>query len=173
MLICLGARTDLDELHNSLQAGKSLQDISNEHFVPFLKYQRGICAHKFLNESHRSWVTEVHVYWGATGTGKTRKVYDENTDVWVHAEGSWFDGYEGNENVLFDDFHGGVFKLPYLLKLLDRYPMRVPIKGGFVQWKPKKVFITSNIDPAMWFMSANKEHVLALNRRFTEVLEFQ
>lgn len=84
----------------------------------------------------------------------------------------WFDGYEGQENVLFDDFHGGVFKLPYLLKLLDRYPMRVPVKGGFVQWKPRRIFITSNIDPDLWFSNANREHVAALNRRFTETFYF-
>lgn len=150
-----------------------MSDIADNHFTNFLRYQRGIVAYRFTKDKPRDFATEVHVYWGVTGSGKTKKVFDENSDVWVHAEGMWFDGYEGQEHVLFDDFHGGVFKLPYLLKLLDRYPMRVPIKGGFVQWKPKKIFITSNLDPKVWFSNAHPEHVAALERRFTEVIHFQ
>jgi len=147
--------------------------VADEHFSSFIRFQRGIQSYRFVKDQARDFPTEVHVYWGATGTGKTKKVFDENSDVWVHAEGMWFDGYEGQESVLFDDFHGGVFKLPYLLKLLDRYPMRVPIKGGFVQWKPRRIYITSNLDPKMWFMSAHTEHVAALERRFTTVTLFE
>ena len=26
--------------------------------------------------------------------------------------------------------------------MLDRYPLRVPIKGGFAWWNPKQIFVT-------------------------------
>lgn len=168
-----GRRSDLDALHASLQEKKSLEEISNEHFGSFLKYQRGITAYKFANAAKRNWITEVHVLWGSTGTGKTRYVYEHENNVYPHAGGQWFDGYEGQEIVLFDDFAGSEFKLQYLLKLLDRYPMQVPIKGGFVQWAPKKVYITSNLDPDEWYRNAHPEHQQALKRRFTTVQHFQ
>jgi len=162
----------LVKLYADLKEKRSLKEISNDHFGAFIKFQRGITAYNYVNDTPRNWESEVYVYWGATGTGKTRKVHEENPNVWVHTDGPWFDGYQGEEAVLFDDFHGGVFKLPYLLKLLDRYPMRVPIKGGFVQWKPKRIYITSNLDPDTWFYNAHEEHKNALKRRFKEVLKF-
>ena len=168
-----GNRSDLDALHTSLLEKRPLEDISNDHFGSFLKYQRGIAAYRFANAPKRTWETLVIVYWGRTGAGKSRAVHDNATDLYCHPGGQWFDGYEGQKQVLFDDFGGSEFKLQYLLKLLDRYPMQVPIKGGFVQWAPKEVYITSNLDPDDWFRNANAEHVRAMFRRFTNVVHFE
>lgn len=35
----------------------------------------------------------------------------------------WFDGYCGQEVVVFDDFRPWWCRFDYLLRLLDRYPM--------------------------------------------------
>lgn len=115
------------------------------------------------------------VYWGRTGAGKTRSVYDNLPSLdslFVYAGSGWFDGYDGQPIVLFDDFGGHEFKISYLLKLLDRYPIRVPVKGGFVHWAPQEIYITSNIDPHNWYSNANPEHVRALLRRITLIHEF-
>lgn len=62
--------------------------------------------------------------------------------------GQWFDGYEGHESVIFDDTDPTSFIMrATFLKLFDRYPMSVPIKGGFVEWHPRRAFITSNFHP--------------------------
>lgn len=121
----------------------------------------------------RDWVTEVLVFWGRTGAGKTRLVHELATDLYIHPGGAWFDGYDGQADVLFDDFGGSDFRLPYLLKLLDRYQMTVPIKGGFVQWAPRRIFITSNIDPNNWYSGAFIEHQAALRRRITGIRHFE
>jgi hypothetical protein len=116
------------------------------------------------------------VYWGRTGAGKTRAVFDNvpsPEDIYVHPGGQWFDGYDGQPIVLFDDFGGSEFKLTYFLKLLDRYPMQVPIKGGFVSWIPKEVYITSNRNPLEWYPNAHGEHVNAMFRRFTNNVRFE
>lgn len=166
-----GHRSDLDNCKALLDSG-GLALVAQEDFSSFVRYHRGFEKYLGLQQPKRSWETAVYIYWGKTGTGKTRKVHDECADLYVHTEEKWFDGYTGQESVLFDDFHGGVFKLPYLLKLLDRYPMQVPIKGGFVSWIPKKIFITSNIDPKTWFPNANEEHINALFRRVTNIIHF-
>ena len=51
--------------------------------------------------------------------------------------------------------------------------MRVPVKGGFVQWVPKRIWITSNYSPKEWYPNAKDEHVKALFRRLTRVVRFR
>lgn len=113
---------------------------------------------------------QIWTFWGKTGTGKTRRVWEfANVDeLWVHPGDRWFDGYDSQRAVLFDDFDGSWFKLSYLLKLLDRYMMQVPVKGGYVWWNPKTIYLTSNINPKDWYPQANEEHKAALKRRLTE-----
>lgn len=149
-----GKRTDLDELHQFLRDGGSLINVSNEYFGPFLRYQRSIKEYIFINSEKRSWQVDVHVYWGKTRTGKTRKAYEEATnEVWVYPGKGWFDGYYGQAHVLFDDFYGDM-PISLLLKVLDDwYPCSVPTKGGHVNWAPKKIWITSNTDPRDWYSS--------------------
>lgn len=108
--------------------------------------------------------------------GKTRSVWENATteeDVFVYPGGGWFDGFDNHPIVLFDDFGGSEFKISYLLKLLDRYPLRVPIKGGFVEWNPLEIYITSNLNPNVWYPNAHAEHVAALFRRFTNIVKFE
>lgn len=117
---------------------------------------------------------DVHIYYGDTGSGKTRAVYDKESldDLYVHPGGHWFDGYDGQDAVLFDDFSGSCFPISYFLKILDRYPMTVPVKGGFVNWKPRRIYVTSNLNPTEWYSGAHIEHQRALRRRFTHVIHF-
>lgn len=168
-----GSRTDLESLRNDLELNKSMKEISTDHFEAFLKYRRSIYAFRSLHAIQRNWVCSVVVYWGRTGTGKTRSVVDNATDLWIHPGGDWFDGYDNHKQVLFDEFSGSSFKLQYLLQLLDRYPMRVPIKGDFVSWCPEEIYITSNIDPESWYNQATFEHVRALFRRITNIVHFE
>lgn len=170
-----GKRTDLDVVFERVKAGATRTEIRDEFFKTYAKYHRAI--DKLISDTApvRTWETEVIVYWGKTGTGKTRQVYrfHKLEEIYVHPGDSWFDGYDGHPIVLFDDFSGGEFKLTYLLKLLDRYPMQVPIKGSFVNWVPKKIYITSNKNPEDWYPAAYSEHRAALKRRLKVVTEFK
>lgn len=170
-----GKRTDLDNLREDLLQNLPLQEIAQTHFASFIRYQRGINAFRSILAPERNWEMEVRVYWGKTGTGKTRRVYEESEGraVYSHPGGPWFDGYDQQEIVLFDEFTGSYFALPYLLRLLDRYPMRVPIKGGFVSFVPRIIYITANYAPEAWYTNAKPEHVAALMRRLTDILFFE
>lgn len=168
-----GHRSDLVALKNAIDSGLPMVTVADTHFSTYLRYYKGINEYKRLRATPRNWQTLNIVYWGRTGTGKTRSVHENATSLYVHPGGQWFDGYDGHKQVLFDDFGGSEFKLSYLLKLLDRYPMSVPIKGGFVNWCPEEIYITSNLDPDTWYANANPEHVLALKRRFSFVYHFE
>jgi hypothetical protein len=86
-------------------------------------------------------------------------------EYWVHNGDRWFDGYSGQLTVIFDDFDGKQVEFRFLLRLLDKYPMQVPVKGGFVNWVPRFVFITSNAYPDEWYPEVPVRDMEALKRR--------
>ena len=70
--------------------------------------------------------------------------------------------------MLFDDFDGWV---PFrtFLQWLDVYPLLLPVKGGFVVANYTKVYITSNLDPYVWYQGVDPAPLL---RRLKEVKYF-
>lgn len=78
---------------------------------------------------HRQEVPEVRVYWGTTGTGKSKQAFEdakENNQYWKDSTG-WWDGYSPGDVVIIDDFKGSWWDITFMLKLLDRYPLRVQV----------------------------------------------
>lgn len=169
-----GARSDIDQLVTRIREGWSRDRIRDEYPKLFLRYTKSIERWISDVQTTRNWQVDVIVHWGATGTGKTRSVFEfiKHDEIYVHPGEQWFDGYTGQSVALFDDFNGSEFKLSYLLKLLDRYPMKVPVKGGYVNWIPKHIFITSNKSPEEWYEHAYPEHKRALMRRITLIKKF-
>lgn len=169
-----GSRSDLASMFDAIKSGKRKREILDEHFGAFSRAHRAANDAMLIYAKPRNWVMVVKVFWGDTGLGKTRKAVDEcGEDIpYFHPGGGWFDGYDGQSNVIFDDFGGSEFKLTYLLKLLDRYAMRVPVKGGYVNWAPKTIYITANRAPKDWYSGATIEHQAALKRRITEIHHF-
>jgi len=88
------------------------------------------------------------------------------TNYWVKKPGysqtPYFDGYEGQEVVVIDEFYGWLPK-DLLCRMCDRYPLLVDTKGGCVNFYPKTIIITSNTDPQEWYDGG----LGALERRFT------
>lgn len=162
-----GERSDL-AVAVELVKKRGASAVAEELPETFVKYHRGLTALQGALEKPRDTAPEVHVRWGEPGSGKTRFVYDNHPheEIWVKPAGDWFDGYVGQEVALFDDFYGSV-KYCEFLKLLDRYPMRVPVKGGFVQWRPRVIYITSNAPPEEWYKSIADKR--ALLRRITSI----
>lgn len=169
-----GHRSDIDKLTKAIREGQSRNRIRDEFPLMYLRYSK--CIEKWISDLQpsRDWIVDVVVHWGKTGTGKTRSVFEftNRQCIYVHPGEQWFDGYEGQSVVLFDDFNGSEFKLSYLLKLLDRYPMKVPVKGNYVNWIPKHIFITSNKSPDEWYPNAYEEHKNALKRRISLIKHF-
>lgn len=173
-VVTRGYRSDLSDMLSAIRRGDSKNVIIEEHFSAYAKATRAANEAFIMFAPCRDWMPETYVYWGETGTGKTRRAFNEAGDnPYMHPGGQWFDGYTGQPSVIFDDFGGSEFKLTYLLKLLDRYPMRVPIKGGFVNWVPRKLFITSNYSPNDWYPNARDEHRRALMRRISKRVHFR
>jgi len=106
------------------------------------------------------------VYWGATGTGKSRRAWDEaSLEAYPkNPRSKFWDGYRGHEHVVMDEFRGGI-DIAYLLIWLDRYPVIVEVKGASVVLRATHVWITSNVDPRDWYPTADQATKAALMRR--------
>lgn len=88
--------------------------------------------------------------WGPSGTGKSRYVWNLHPDLYrVNPSDryKWKDGYFGQDVVLFDNVTLTNINPPEFLQEIDRYPIDVPKKGGFVAWRPSKIYITSIYRP--------------------------
>jgi len=109
---------------------------------------------------------EIRVYWGHTGTGKSRRAWDEaGLDAFPKDPRTKFwDGYRGHKNVVIDEFRGGI-DIAHLLRWFDRYPVVVEVKGSSVVLAAERIWVTSNINPREWYPDLDDETRAALLRR--------
>lgn len=111
-------------------------------------------------------VRSAVVYWGPTGVGKSRRAWAE-AGVGAYpknARTKWWDGYQGEEHVVIDEFRGDI-GVGNLLTWLDRYPVLVEIKGSSIPLMAKKIWFTSNLAPENWYPDLDLETRDALMRR--------
>lgn len=115
-------------------------------------------------------VRDVRVFWGPSGTGKSRRAWDEaGAGAYAKCPRSKFwDGYQSHDAVIIDEFRGGI-DVAHLLRWFDRYPVRVEIKGSTRPLNAKGVWITSNIPPVSWYPDLDADTFLALQRRLSLV----
>ncbi len=125
--------------------------------------------------------TEVHWYHGETGTGKSRAAFTEaaasGRRVYV-ASGPgtkggrwWFDGYDGHDGMIVDDFRPAWCSIEQLLRILDVNGVRIECKGGSRQMLAREIWITCPKHPAECYYEAG-EDVEQLVRRISDVKEF-
>jgi len=107
-----------------------------------------------------------HVFWGPTGTGKSRRAWEEaGMDAYSKDPRSKFwCGYQGESNVVIDEFRGGI-DIAHLLRWLDRYPVRIEIKGSSRPLLSTTFWITSNLSPSDWYPDTDHLTQEALIRR--------
>lgn len=171
-----GKRNDIAEFRDAIRSGKRLRELDDDYCEILARHNRyRATVLSYANKPSGFTPVTVELYWGAPGTGKTRKAFDENPDIYIVpiSDTLWFDGYDGESTVLIDDFSGWL-KLDHLLRLLDGYPKQVPVKGGFVWLVATKIILTSNSHICNWY-DWNKHGDVkyrALKRRFSNILEF-
>lgn len=176
-----GARSDLLVVCQLLKEGVPMPTLALDHPDVFVKYSRGLEKLQTFLSLPRPEPPEVILCYGEPGCGKTRLVRNSCDSSELYTDpigaGAWFDGYNGEPHALFDDFDGCMshVRLKDFLRIIDRYDgLRVPIKGGFVIWAPRTIWITSNYHPRTWWDWSNREvQYPALQRRFTKVYHWR
>lgn len=168
-----GARNDISQAVATLQTD-GLNGVRNNHPTVYLKYHMGFKALQNDYECEMR-TRKPNVVWsyGPTGTGKTKSFYDfvehrggiNNNNIYIKDSTKWWDGYKGQPYILIDDFRGAI-PFNMLLRILDRYPMNVEVKGGYRQLANADIFITSAHSPLATYQSDRvKEDIQQLIRR--------
>lgn len=165
-----GQRNDLLTVKRALDAGASEEELVEEHFVQCARHMRFFRDYRRIKARQRSWKSHVVVLWGPTGTGKSRYATENYPGAYWKPQGDWWDGYEGQETVVIDEFYGWL-SYSIMLRLLDRYPLIVGTKGGHANFAPRTIVITSNRHPIEWY-NTNKHPYPPLERRIDQILHF-
>lgn len=156
-----GRRTIEDRLRDR----DSITIIKREEPLFYVRYYRGI--EKLLSTPHGGLnfrTVEVTWLYGKTGVGKTRQVMEMDSVYKLDPPYNWFDGYEGEDILLLDDYENDSIARGMLLNMLDGYRLRLPIKGSHTWAEWTKVFVTSNEHPCAYTLWDK-----ALERRVTSV----
>lgn len=112
----------------------------------------------------------VHWWFGPTGVGKSRKAFETyGSEAYVKMNDKWWDGYVGQKTVIFDDYRSNLCPFHILLRILDRYPYRVEVKGGSIELSATVFVITTTSLPEVIWYSRTGEAINQLLRRITHI----
>lgn len=162
-----GKRNDLERVKEMVKAGANTREIWD--IAPSFQAMKMAEIGMKLYEQQRMWEMHVYWFWGPTGSGKTRRAFEEAQNPWISGKSlKWWDGYDGHKHVIIDDFRADFCTFHELLRILDRYPYRVETKGGTRQLVATHIWITSCHPPEKIYQKS-EEDVQQLLRRITQV----
>lgn len=165
-----GKRTDIIICKEALENGQNMRgiirDARSNQVIRF--------AQNWLTalEQQRSWKPTVIYLYGSTGCGKSRfaSFYaKKERTYWCNETNKWWDGYDAHPVVIIDDMRQGWCRFETMLRILDRYPHRVEVKGGYRQLLAKTIIVTSNLHPKILYDIAEESYT-KLKRRIKWIL---
>lgn len=164
-----GQRTDLMAVKQMIEDGSSERQVLDQYYGLWMRYAKNIRHHIRMVQPQRTWKTEVFVVIGTPGTGKSHWANEQGENCYFKQRSNWWDGYEGQETVIIDDFYAW---LPFdlLLRICDKWPLLVETKGGQVNFTAKKIIFTSNQEPDEWY--TNIKNFAAFQRRVNHWVRF-
>jgi len=177
-----GSRSDLVEIFTMIKNGASDFEIMSKYPSQFIMYGKAIsqARQSFLREAHGNDFRQLQVTYifGSTGVGKTRSVmekygYKNVYRVTDYGTGA-FDGYNGQDVILFDEFRSSI-KISNMLTYLDGYPVELPCRFANKPALFTKVYIISNIPLYAQYELVQKNEPKtydAFCRRINEVYDF-
>lgn len=174
----------MTRLIEDIKSGKSISEILNEN--PNLAFKikdieilrQTLLAEKYANEIRN---IEVSYIFGASGTGKTRGIFEQfpMQDIcritnYRGNSGINFDAYHAHDVLVFEEFHSQI-SIADMLNYLDIYPLMLPARYNDRVACFTKVFLTSNIPLDEQYKSiqlTQQETWKAFNRRIHNIIEY-
>ncbi len=170
-------RETLTEWVEAFKAGTTLGELIQQDPVTAAAYHKPLewLALKLVKPR----TVKPYVIWlyGPSGVGKSTRVLDEvGVQAYWHKCDSfkWWSLYTGQQDVVLEELRGGHATLNELLRLLDFTPLAVETKGGHMQMRATKVYVTTPFAPTRIFRDedgARHEAIGQLRRRVDEVYE--
>ena len=140
--------------------------------------REALLSEKFRNENRDVFISYLY---GASGTGKTRSIFENHAakDVcritnYRQGKGISFDGYNGQDVLVFEEFHSQI-PIEEMLNYLDIYPLSLPARYTDRTACYTKIYITSNL--SLWeqyreVQEYRPETWKAFLRRIHRVMEY-
>lgn len=165
-----GKRTDLDHIKELIDDGSSFYDLYDYHFGTVVRCEKGIRNYIAMRDTIEATSTiyeppEVIVYVGPAGAGKT---WHCATDPdYMDGKGYrfpvqmdtklYFDGYDRQKTLWFDEFSGKTMQFTKFCQLTDRFGARYETKGGSVLvFGLKKILISTIQFPHLWWAGSER-----------------
>lgn len=166
-----GNKKRWDDARKAAEEGR-FDDIDSEIFMRCHGTIKRIRFDAMLKAVPKDTDVRMEWFWGKAGVGKSRKAREENPGAFLKkASNKWWDGYEGEDVVIIEDFDKRHDYMIHDLKIWgDRYAFPAEVKGGMIKIRPKKLIVTSNWHPTkIWTADEDLEPIM---RRFdcTEIV---
>lgn len=145
-----GFRADLERIRTDVKRGHTITQLWEDYYPTMVRYHKAIERFKEVVAPERDSPPVVHVLYGPTGTGKSKWCKDNFPDAYWKSQDRWWDHYESNHTVIFDEFYGWI-RFSELLRICDRYPCLLERKGGFVKFNSHNLIFCSNTKPRDWY----------------------
>lgn len=149
-----GKRHDLLVLRDAIRDKQTDIDLLDEDETApqFFKYQIGIKAARSAYDipEPRDDI-RVALFYGAPGTGKSHQARLTFPNAYWKDNTKWWPGYNGQDEVIWDEFGGWSCPPSEYNKVFDKYPHYVEVKGGTVPLRASKFIIISNFTPFQWW----------------------
>lgn len=190
-----GKRNDIDDaaeligkLSKEGKSNREIMEILSEQMPRVVvKFPNGIkeliaCRNKRPGFQE---LEEIILYVGSTGSGKSHRadalspgstyksMYKKNSNL-------YFDGYNGHETLLFEEFAGGItftdFKglmdrKPNFLGGSARWQLTGSAAGSNMDFRSKRIALTSNSLPTQWYSTeVTKGDWSVIARRFSKIV---
>jgi len=167
-----GKRSDLEQIAQVVSEGMSNHDIALINPVWILKFRKHIDDLRNTLFLPREPDNKMKVLWfyGASGTGKSKSAWSYEGTKYMKDNTKWWNGYCQQDVIIIDDFDcWGEIGFRQLLRITDRYPMGVELKGGYIELNSKVLIITCEHHPS----KAWKDNELKqITRRIDEIKQF-
>lgn len=162
-----------------LEANVPVLDIVREYPTAMSKLRQmnelaqAIRQEKHKDEFRRLTVTYI---WGETAVGKTRSVMEKHGYSNVYRVTNYahpFDGYAGQDVILFDEFRSSL-PIGDMLNYLDGYPLMLPCRYADKAACFTQVYVISNIPIEQQYINIQQEQPktwAAFLRRFQSVYQ--
>jgi len=174
-----GQRNDLVDLYDSIKDGASNYDILEENPTVMMSIDKVDRVRQILKEEEfkRIWRDlEVTYIWGPSQSGKTRMIMEQYGYENVYRVTDYlhpFDGYSGQDVIIFEEFRSSL-RVSEMLNYLDGYPLSLPARYLNKVACYTKVYLISNEPLEEQYKEIQKEVPAtwrAFRRRIGEVIE--
>lgn len=175
-----GCRNDLGDLYGMIKDGLTDYEILEQMPESILsidkldRVRQILRQEQFKNEFRKLEVTYIY---GDTGLGKTRGIMEQYGYSNVYRVTDYmhpFDGYKGQDVIIFEEFRTS-FPISDMLNYLDGYPLELPCRYNNKYACFTKVYMITNVPLAQQYKSVQRDSPqtwCAFLRRINNVMHY-